>query len=421
MKKRTKMIRSSAKLTFITEDVETDNAKAELNTQAASRIQRGILKAANEPKFSGNRLAWRSLSDQYPDITGFTLTGQQLGLEGALKNLRVMLIPQGAVDYSAGMVLKGVTQPTMLLSVLNPDGNYGPKLAFAGAQAIQNEQWHMTIRHELVHALQNATGNLNTKRRGTNGLDATGYFNDPAEFDAYYHEVSHSLNNVLSLLRKDQQAGIQLANKIGVTDSLTGTLQALFSNLPESVVEFIQHLKENRYRRLLKRLYATHQSIRKEMSTMRENHEANHANALKDTGFWGKAGAGCIIVAQSTGNILMPLRSQWVQEPGTWGTWGGAIDGDEDPKEAAIREVREEAGYGGGVIRTEHLFRFQKNDFRYDTFLVVIAEEFEPTLNWETEKAEWMSLDQLPDNLHFGLKDVLAAPGTRNKIASAGK
>ena len=50
------------------------------------------------------------------------------------------------------------------------------------------------------------------------------------------------------------------------------------------------------------------------------------------------------MLALDTGRILLPHRSQAVEQPGTWGTWGGAIDGKEQPKTAALRELREEAG-----------------------------------------------------------------------------
>lgn len=102
-----------------------------------------------------------------------------------------------------------------------------------------------------------------------------------------------------------------------------------------------------------------------------------HAKALRQTGFWGKAGAGCVIIAKDTGRICMPKRSRMVEQPGTWGTWGGAIDGHEDPKEAAEREVREEAGYSG-ELELIPIFVFKKDSFRYYNFLAVVEKEFTP-------------------------------------------
>lgn len=132
-----------------------------------------------------------------------------------------------------------------------------------------------------------------------------------------------------------------------------------------------------------------------------------HSVELGRTGFYGKAGAGCVIVAKDTGQILMPYRSRQVEQPHTWGTWGGAIDSSEDPMVAARREVVEESGYSG-ELKLEPLFTFKHpSGFRYYNFLALVQDEFQPTLDWETEKTRWSELKKLPRPLHFGLKSVL--------------
>jgi 8-oxo-dGTP pyrophosphatase MutT (NUDIX family) len=136
------------------------------------------------------------------------------------------------------------------------------------------------------------------------------------------------------------------------------------------------------------------------------NDDAHH-EVLKKTGFFGKIGAGCVIVAEDTGKICMPFRSLEVEQPHTWGTWGGAVDDGEDAKSTAVREVREETGYAG-KISLSPLFTFKHpSGFRYFNFLALVPEEFTPTLDWETEKAEWRALDDLPRPLHFGFKSIL--------------
>lgn len=140
--------------------------------------------------------------------------------------------------------------------------------------------------------------------------------------------------------------------------------------------------------------------------------DIEHSNALKKTGFWGAQGAGCIVLSKKTGKILLPHRSSSVQEPNTWGVWGGAIDSDEDPMEAAKRELQEEAGYQGS-IKMIPLSVFTKNDFKYYNFLAITDEEFEPRLNWETQGYVWTELNNLPQPLHFGLKWVLSKDMTK--------
>lgn len=140
-----------------------------------------------------------------------------------------------------------------------------------------------------------------------------------------------------------------------------------------------------------------------------EAQERDHRETLERTGFWGAAGAGCVILAQSTGRILLAHRSRHVEQPGTWGGWGGAIDRGEDPAEAVEREVREEAGYHGEA-RIVPLYVFAKGSFRYFNFLVVVADEFQPELNWENQGFAWCDFGDWPQPLHFGLVALFNDP-----------
>lgn len=151
---------------------------------------------------------------------------------------------------------------------------------------------------------------------------------------------------------------------------------------------------------------------------MAEANTRDHRAALESTGFWGNAGAGCLIMAKDTKRILIPKRSAWVQEPHTWSTWGGAIDRGEDPKTAAIREVEEEAGYEGEVLDMIHLYTFKSDDFRYDNYVAIVATEFEPELNWESDEAEWFAFGDWPSPLHFGLEDLLKNGPAMNKLGT---
>jgi 8-oxo-dGTP pyrophosphatase MutT (NUDIX family) len=143
--------------------------------------------------------------------------------------------------------------------------------------------------------------------------------------------------------------------------------------------------------------------------------DEDHRETLKKTGFWGKQGAGSIVLAKSTGRILLPHRSSKTLEPNTWGVWGGAIDGSEDPQTAAKRELQEEAGYSG-FIKMVPLSVFQKDNFKYHNFLAIVDEEFTPNINWETQNYVWTTIDELPHPLHFGLAWLLSKD--TNKIKS---
>ena len=167
------------------------------------------------------------------------------------------------------------------------------------------------------------------------------------------------------------------------------------------------------------KLYELYKTIVLENVPNQSFDDLEHDRARKETGYWGNMGSGSMIIALSTGNILLPLRSQHVDQPLTWGgTFGGAIDSGEDPKVAAKREVQEESGYSGQVKMIPlNVYEDNKdNDFKYYNYLAVVPEEYEPRLNWETERAEWTEYGNWPSPMHFGLTFILNDPKATAKI-----
>ena len=132
--------------------------------------------------------------------------------------------------------------------------------------------------------------------------------------------------------------------------------------------------------------------------------------------FWGSVGAGVLPVCPTTGRALISFRSAYVQEPNTWGVWGGKLDlenGDEtedDVEIAARREFREETGFSGQLrLIPAYVFRAKGGNFVYHNFIGIVSEEFEPELDWETEDFRWMTWDELNklNRKHFGLVELL--------------
>lgn len=143
--------------------------------------------------------------------------------------------------------------------------------------------------------------------------------------------------------------------------------------------------------------------------------DLEHRKAKNETGFWGRKGAGAIVRSRKTGRILLPLRShRLTSEPLTWGTWGGAIDSNENEGDAAIRELREESGYKGPVKLTP-MAVFEKGPFKYHNFLAEVDDEFHPSLDWENDDARWFHPHELHglNNLHFGVKNLINHPPSR--------
>lgn len=130
---------------------------------------------------------------------------------------------------------------------------------------------------------------------------------------------------------------------------------------------------------------------------------------IADAPYWGDRAAGVLLIAEDTGRLLAALRSQDVNEPGTWGTIGGKVDEDEDFEDAALRELREEAGYSGSV-KLIPAYKFADEDvFEYQNFIGIVPNEVTLDTSWETDAFEWLSLDELEglEPKHVGLELLL--------------
>ena len=115
-----------------------------------------------------------------------------------------------------------------------------------------------------------------------------------------------------------------------------------------------------------------------------------------------------MIKARSTGRYLLSHRSAHVQEPNTWGIWGGAIDEGETPERAVHRELKEELGIKVKQ-KLQLLYIFKSGTFQYFNYLIVVPDEFEPPEldDWETQGHRWCSAVDLPSPLHFGVKELV--------------
>jgi len=124
---------------------------------------------------------------------------------------------------------------------------------------------------------------------------------------------------------------------------------------------------------------------------------------------WGRAGAGFAFLHGD--KILLLKRSAYVLEPGMWGLPGGAValrrGKPLSARAAAKLEAKEELGT---LPRHEVVGRcvFTEGSFTYTTYIARVRAPFVPSLNWENDRAAWVSLREVPRwKLHPGVRWLL--------------
>lgn len=147
-----------------------------------------------------------------------------------------------------------------------------------------------------------------------------------------------------------------------------------------------------------------------------------HNENLRKNGRWGKKGVGAIIYDPFSKEFSLGLRSEYVLEPLTYGTIGGAIDTSEKEKKAIKREVFEELGinevYG---LQKLYTHKDKEKDFKYTTYILVLNKplsEINVNLNWENICLKSKKLDYWKNNnrLHFGVKEIFEDENSLKKL-----
>lgn len=128
--------------------------------------------------------------------------------------------------------------------------------------------------------------------------------------------------------------------------------------------------------------------------------------------------SGGLFLSKETKRFLFLLRSQG-KTAGTWGFVGGRKDPeDQTPYDTLNREIIEEVGATPEIKKVIPLELFTSNDqmFQYNTYVMLIDQEFIPKLNHEHGGYAWCEFNSYPKPLHRGVKITLGNKIIKTKI-----
>jgi 8-oxo-dGTP pyrophosphatase MutT (NUDIX family) len=110
--------------------------------------------------------------------------------------------------------------------------------------------------------------------------------------------------------------------------------------------------------------------------------------------------------------LMMKRKFEIDIHPGKWNFPGGKIEKDEEPVDAALRELEEEAGLKGEMIRSGEPFVLDTEDGKFKIHPFLILVDGEPELNSEHLDSNWIEPDELDDfETVDGLKEDLERVG----------
>ncbi len=120
-------------------------------------------------------------------------------------------------------------------------------------------------------------------------------------------------------------------------------------------------------------------------------------------------------VVRTEGTEILLVKHRWHDGTSSWILPGGALLPGENPEEAVLRELDEETGLKGTVVR--FLFTMPYDLGTSATFLVEVNATAQVSLGYDPEEAQESS-KMLQDVAWFPIKDVRDNPEVRQVLAS---
>lgn len=128
------------------------------------------------------------------------------------------------------------------------------------------------FEHEYLHILdRNRTAErIVTKARVDPRQDQAGYYNDPAEFNAYYHDIAKDMMGVINAAQQNPQQARDYLDLYHFTGDWKADLGRLLTK-NYHVQRFVQALQPERRKALLRRLYRLYEQMLQTISASVSN------------------------------------------------------------------------------------------------------------------------------------------------------
>jgi len=111
-------------------------------------------------------------------------------------------------------------------------------------------------------------------------------------------------------------------------------------------------------------------------------------------------------------NKFLLIKRGMAPKKGAWGFPSGFIESGETPKEACLRELQEETGLTGEILKLVDVTRLEDKEVYGDMLIVMYLVKVAPgepsAANTETEEAKFFNANELPDYYVGRFKKLIA-------------
>ena len=177
----------------------------------------------------------------------------------------LVLFLRGPHYYTIGGAfskMKNSKQPVIIVKMLGEPFSTGEDLISLAKEVTYNNIIHRVLEHEFIHYLDSfrIPNMLDTKSNSSAQSeqdipkrDDNKYYNDPVEFNAYYHNaVSHLMAFINAAKKGDPD---RLAKIFGISDDFHNTMKKVLSKNGYHENEFLKTLNSRNKKAFYKRLY----------------------------------------------------------------------------------------------------------------------------------------------------------------------
>jgi len=115
--------------------------------------------------------------------------------------------------------------------------------------------------------------------------------------------------------------------------------------------------------------------------------------------------AALLVLIDGHGQVLMLWRHRFIPDRWGWELPGGLVEENEEPADAAVRELEEETGYRAGVVEPLATFRPMSGVADAEYFVFVGREPQrigDPTDTDEAARLEWVPIASIPGLITSG-------------------